>query len=206
MLQYLIIIILVILLFYELNNNIKNKENFIDVLNLLKKQKTNKNKFINNKQCPNNEIKNLFRKTIYVTYLKKKHNYYFNVLNYNHELFLKINYTFDEINLLDINNNKIGYLINNKYNKYNFDLKKLYNSNFTMEFINGYSKINIYSYDRNIYFQILKLKNNYKILENDICIGEILIKNSNFKINIDKPKKNLLTLCSIALSLFIKNN
>tara|TARA_B100001175_G_C19435672_1_gene603461 strand:+ start:576 stop:1142 length:567 start_codon:yes stop_codon:yes gene_type:complete len=187
--------------------NISSKENFIDVLNLLKEKKTNKNIINkNNNKCPSSEIKNLFRKSIYVSYSKNKSNYFFTILNHNYELFLKINYTFDEINLLNINNKKIGFLINNKYNKYYFNLNELYKSNFTFEFINGYNKINIYSQNRNIYFQINKFTKNYKILENDICIGEILYNNSNYKINIDRSKKEYLTLTSIALSLFIKNN
>ena len=204
---YLIIIIIIILLFNIINKNIKFKENFIDVLNLLKEKKSNKNKITqDNNQCPNNEIKNLFRKSIYMSYSKNNSNYYFTVLNHSYELFLRINYTFDEINILNINNKKVGYLINNKYNKYYFNLEDLYNSKFTMEFINGYSKINIYSENRNIYFQINKLNKNYKILQNDICIGDILYNKSNYKINIDRSKKEYLTLSSIALSLFIKNN
>jgi len=204
---YLILTILLLLLFYIINMNISSKENFIDVLNLLKEKKTNKNIINkNNNKCPSSEIKNLFRKSIYVSYSKNKSNYFFTILNHNYELFLKINYTFDEINLLNINNKKIGFLINNKYNKYYFNLNELYKSNFTFEFINGYNKINIYSQNRNIYFQINKFTKNYKILENDICIGEILYNNSNYKINIDRSKKEYLTLTSIALSLFIKNN
>lgn len=198
---------MIFLLLYVVNKNIIYKENFIDVLNMLKEKKINKNEIIqNDKKCANNEIKNLFRKSIYVSYSKNKSNYFFTILNHNYELFLKINFTFDEINILNISNKKVGYLINNKYNKYYFNLKELYNSNFIMEFINGYNKIDIYSQDRNIYYQINKLSKNYKILENDICIGEILYNNSNYKINIDRSKKEYLTLSSLALSLFIKNN
>ena len=203
---YLIIIIL-ILLFYVINNNLNTKENFIDILSVFKEpKKNNLNIDFSNKKCPNNEIKNLFRKTIFLSYSKNKSNYFFTILNSKYEFFLKINYTFNEIFLKDINNKQVGYLINNKYNKYYFDLDKLYNSKFYMVFINGYDKLNIYSINRNIDFIIKKSNNKFDIYENDICIGDILINESNYKINIERPKKEYLNLCALGLSLFIKNN
>ena len=207
---YLIIIIL-ILLFYVLNENLNYKENFIDILSIFKEpKKNNTNTDFSNKKCPNNEIKNLFRTTIFVSYSKNKSNYFFNILNSKYELFLKINYTFNEIFLKDINNKQVGFLINNKYNKYYFDLDKLYNSKFYMVFINGYDKLNIYSIDRNIDFIIKKSQDKFDIYDNDndndICIGDILFNESNYKINIERSKKEYLNLCALGLSLFIKNN
>lgn len=195
-------------IYYILNKNINRNEYFVDILKLANNNITKKNskEYTYNKKCSLDNSKNIFRKSIYVSYSKHNSKYIFTILNYKYQYYMKIKYSFDEINIYDIKNKIVGNLIYNKYNKYYFNLTKIYNSNFYMDFINNYDKLSVYSQNRNIVIEILKNHDKFKIIENNICIGEILQNLYNYKINIDYNKKYLLTLVSICLSLFIKNN
>lgn len=213
---YLILFILLFLVLIQ-RQKINNKEHFIGLYeNLNQYYMNNKNKkeikIIDNNQSK--QLKNfhsLFLKNIYLTQIKNKKTWNFYFLNYKYQPYLKVQLKLplikNNITIYDEKNQEqVGFLKNHKYNKYIFDLQKLYKKNYIFEIQNNYEKIKIYGfYLDNIYY-LTKNKDIKKIytcylFEKEIGYVNQDEESKSFKINIENKYIDQINLFGLALIL-----
>ena len=216
---YILLFILLLLVFVNRQKNI-NKEHFIGLYENLNQYFGNDNKkdikIIDNEQSK--QLKNfhsLFLKNIYLTQIKNNKSWNFYFLNFDYQPYLNIQCIFplikNKITIFDEKNKeKVGFLKNQKYNKYIFDLQKLYKQNYIFEIQNNYEKIKIYGfYLDNIYY-LSKTKDSKKVYKCYIFEKEIGYVNKdenskNFKINIENKYIDQINLFGLALILIQLN-
>ena len=217
MIRLILINIIILFLFYYINKNIYQQENFITFYKFLndsfEKKKTvikqnNKDISISKKY---NNFNNLFLKNIYLTYTEKSNNFIFYIFNYEHKLIMKINIdkNMKKFDIFDEENQNIGKLIKTYHNKYYIDLQKLYKNDYKFIIKNEYKDIEIINdFDSKIY-KLSKNDNNenilYKLMIYDEEIGHIKNNNKYYKIFIKNNYLDNIYLYCYALCIIIIN-
>lgn len=218
---YVYIILFILLLLILINNQKKrNKEHFVGIYENLNQYFSNgkkkETKIISNEQSKQlRNFHSLFLKNIYLTQMKNKKTWNFYFLNYEYQPYLKVQLKLplikNNITIYDEKNQEqVGFLKNQKYNKYIFDLQKLYKKNYIFEIQNNYEKIKIYGfYLDNIYYlkKSDELKKAYKCYLFEKEIGYVYQDkdSKSFKINIENKYIDQVNLFCLALVLIQLN-
>ena len=217
------------------NNNEKNLEKFTDFLDILsgnntnntnKKNKNNIKYNINNKkntnlinkiekaieQNPNKSIE-IEKKFIYITE-KKRNDVSNNIFNYNFynkndNNYMNLYGVFDNTNkIVKITDNKkniIGYLENEKHNKYTIKTDIFYNKTINAQLTNNFNEIVLSLDEDDKIFYIKKNKNGYDLYLYGKFIGKINNINNKHKIITYSNYKEYLNLFGIGFILMLKN-
>ena len=193
------------------SNNIPNKSEIIE-LPIKKNIKYIYLMEINN--LPNNNFKYIF--------YDKNHNKYMNITG-------NINEYRKELIIKDLDNNNIGNIVNDKYNKYVIS-STIYPNNINIEYFNNFNSIQIYldNDDKNFsiknndplsFNHVRDMKSNVAGLNSrkenmmkeaiinlyDMKIGKIKLSDGNIKITVYEEYKTYLNLFGIGLILLLHN-
>ena len=211
---YILLLSIIFLVFYLSNKILIQKENFINIYEILneslkKKIKENDKDFTIHKKF--NNFHDIYLKNIFMTYKKKNKNFSFYLFNYEHKFFMKteINNNFNNFDIFDENNNKVGFLINKHHNVYNLNLKKLNNYEYKFLIQNNYNQIKIFNELQYDIYYLKKYQNNKNKLIMCIFdeeIGYINHDKQSFKFYIKDKYLNKVNLFCYALMIIVTNN
>jgi hypothetical protein len=230
--SYIILTILIYKFFCKKCNSI---ENFIGVSNLLLTFVGNNN--INNEIENNyskinenniktsnideknikNEKNEINKKFIYIIdnesqYGNFKYRFYNKEMNNYMNLYGRLG-AIKELKLLDLENNVIGNLLSEKYNKYILNSELYGDKNINIEFYNNFKELKIYLDNSDKIFFIKNINNTYLIYLYSKFIGKIYFekngkknKYNKYKISVYEEYKNYLNLFGIGFILIININ
>jgi len=219
---------------YHSNNQIKNLEKK-DLKNNQQEGQNNNERINENNDINNNDnneqqnIQHIFKKCIFLRWNKEdiqKGTFYF--YDYLYHLYLKETYSRNQINLWNMDDEKVAQLRNHKYHIYTFDVSKLYHKEkellYHFSFQKDYNDLKIYPDNQNFTLHIKKyehdimnttinteLNQNYQHILWDLYlfekkIGSIYKRNNYYKIEVENAYQKYLNIFGIGLSLIIKMN
>lgn len=205
----------------DLKNNQQEVQNNND--------KVNENNDINENNNDQQNIQHIFKKCIFLRWNKEgiqKGTFYF--YDYQYQLYLKETYFRNQINLWNIDDEKVAKLRNHKYHIYTFDVAKLYYKEkdllYHFSFQKDYNDLKIYPDNQNFTLHIKKYEHdimninvntesnqNYQHILWDLYIfekkiGSIYKRNNYYKIEVENSYQKYLNIFGIGLSLIIKMN
>jgi hypothetical protein len=217
--------ILEVLKEYNDNLNIPNKNNVSTNYNTTEVNKTEVNKTeVNNTEVNNTEVNNTevnkkqvnkkqvnktevnTKQETRIIYIEQTHNpskYRFYDKNFNNYTNLYIDDK--NIKLYDINNNIIGKLISEIYNKFTLSYDFYDKNNIHIDFYNNFKELKLYIEDDDKYFYIKNIDNIYRIFLFNKNIGKIDYDNFTYKIIVYEEYKNYLNLFAVGLILLLRN-
>lgn len=219
----LLICYIIVIIYLYIHRNYQNKEDFIGILDILTQYNDslkmeslqNVNSILTDESAnePISEQKvnsNLYSKPatryIYISETNDPSKYRFYDKNFNNYANLYIDQK--NIKLYDINNNIIGKLINEIYNKFTLNIDYYNKNNIHIEFYNNFKELKLYIDDDDKYFYVKSIKSIndiYTIFLFNKNIGKIYYDNSNYKIIVYEDYRNYLNLFGIGFILFLKN-
>lgn len=204
-LAILLFILYIFMLFYTYYYR-TNIENFIDLLtNNNVKSNIQLDTKVNTKTYIKRNIKNIKSKILYLE-LNKDISYFYNsskdkymICTYNIFNYQK------ELILTNLDNEVIGNLINEIYNKIILKIN-YYKTNIIVEYLNNYNKIKIYLENDDKFFYIYKNNSLYNIDVYQLNIGYITLDKDNmYKISVEEKYKKYLNLFALGFILLLNN-
>jgi hypothetical protein len=209
-----------IILYVYFYKKYKTKEDFIGILEILKEYndrlgpsrneevieqvniKEDGTKQVNIKE-ESKQVNKQEKRYVYIEPTDNPSKYRFYDKNYNNYTNLYIDQ--QNIKLYDPNNNIIGKLISEIYNKFTLNIDYYNKNNIHIDFYNNFNELKLYVEDDDKYFYIKNIDNEYSIFLFNKNIGKIYYDNSYYKIIVYEDYKNYLNLFGIGLILLLRN-
>ena len=200
------------------NNNYSNisenniQTNIVNNETIKENNKNNKNNTVNLNGSNDNNYKNQKKKKYIYLIENERNNQLFKYRFYDKNMNNYMNFYgrlgfIKEVKIFDLENNIIGNLLNEKYNKFILKSELYENRNINIEFYNNFKEAKIYLDDSDKIFFIKIVNNTYLLYLYSKFIGKIYFeksgKNNKYKIGVYEEYKNYLNLFAIGFLLMI---